>query len=140
MSSLSIDEKMLLVQKMRNQAERMQKKPLPYVPARERETYIDMRRNASSSGDVAEDSLFGADGEGELAESFRFLKLRLFVCVVAFVGFFAMYKADFKLKGHDVAQVQTVLSQDMLPSKLQNSLETFSKKITENIELTKSGK
>ena len=126
MSSLSIDEKMLLIQKMRSQSAQ---KPNAYI--REHSRYQGeptLYQNGYSSNSSA------IEGEipEETADVFRSLKLRFFVCLILFACFFGMYKADFKIKGHKVTEVNAVLQENMLPKPMQDSLETISQKLTES--------
>lgn len=117
MSSLSIDEKMSLIQKMRNQS---QTQPVhPYIQPRT----TDSRYQPAQMGTTEQPE--------HVENPLLYLKLRFFVCLLIFSGFFALYKTNFKVKGHSVTEVNTVLQENILPESLHNSLETMSQKLTD---------
>lgn len=119
MSSLSIDEKMMLVQKMRARSEQL-------MPSEIHRKEAGVRyKDASGAGNLDSDEKGG---------SFRFLKIRILICVVAFSGFFCLYKMNVPIKGHQVAEITSVLENDLLPDSVQESLTTVSEHIVKIIK------
>lgn len=99
MSSLTIDEKMHVIERMRSQSS--ESVPLYAV--------------SSCEADNAQDVF---------TDGFHSLKYRIFVCLFAFSVFFAMYKMNFEVKGHKITELNVLLEEDVLPEKLQTSLES----------------
>lgn len=135
MSSLTIDEKLHLIQKMRSQSEAISNRNLsklqhtysrmePYTGISTRSFNSLADEFSSKSSDAMESDIPPTDG-------FRFLKYRIFACMLIFTCFFALYKTNFQIKGHKVTEVNTILEEDILPSKLQDSLEKISQQLVE---------
>ena len=114
MSSLTIDEKMMLIQKMRNQSEHNIPSSIPFYAVR-------------SSEAVSSDLEASLDG-------LRFFKYRIFVCLLIFSGFFSMHQLKLEIKGYEVTEVNTILEEDILPEKLQDSLETLGNELAEKLK------
>ncbi len=98
MSSLTIEEKLSLVQQMKSQDMKNQSIPSGYAG------YTDEEAPVST------------------------LKLRIFVCIIIFAAFFGMYKGNILIKGQKVSKISTALEKNMLPKSLDKSLEAITKK------------
>lgn len=123
MSSLTIDEKLLLVEKMRNQSQQ-------YINRNQHYNTSDVGNKSilSDSKDTGAEWITSTEG-------FRFFKYRIVVCLVIFFSYFALYKTNFQVKGHHITAVNSILEKDMLPEKMRNALENLSTQIiNDNIE------
>lgn len=108
MSSLTIEEKVSLVQQMKRQDSVNQTIPSGYTTNQTEE---------------------------EMPVST--LKLRIFVCIIIFAVFFGMYKGNILIKGQKVSKISTALEKNMLPESLDKSLQAITKKVVEKVNKAK---
>lgn len=119
MSSLTIDEKIHLLQKMRNQAN-----------AYPRHT------GYSASGAVRNKAEFTDTKTEHADESYgekSYLKHRILLCIVIFFTCFALHKSSFSLKGYSLTELAVFLEDNKIPETVHNSLESVSTKIIDSI-------
>ena len=107
MSSLTIDEKLSLVQRMKKQ------------DLSSNYTRMNTREDPSEEEPVST------------------LKLRIFVCIIIFAAFFGMYKGNILIKGKKVSAISHALEKNMLPETLDQSLESMTKKVITKLNETK---
>lgn len=114
MSSLTIDEKIHLLQKMRNQAN----------------VRSSLSKNMTSGSLTYEKNLHEDTTleENQPIET-HFFKYRVLICIGVFFACFASYKADFSIKGKNVQELSEVLEANLLPENIHNSLESVCTKI-----------
>lgn len=124
MSSLSIDEKMMLVQKMRSQSEHNTES----MHLRRRVSEPLNERIVSENGTNYIRGEFMRDAQEETG-GLSYLKLRIFVSIFIFALFFSFYQTKFNLMGHQAKEIHAVLEENILPKKLQDSLETLSSRL-----------
>lgn len=111
MSSLTIDEKLSLVQRMKNQD----------ISS----NYTRMNTRMNTRDAISEE------------EPVSTLKLRIFVCIIIFAAFFGMYKGNIIIKGKKVSAISHTLEKNMLPESLDKSLESMAKKVITKLNETK---
>lgn len=132
MSSLTIDEKLYLIQKMRNQSENISQNTYDRYSAYNPVYNYNMKnRNDISVYNGRYDTFDNAEEVRATTDGFRFLKYRIFLCLMAFTFFFTCYKMKLEIKGHEVTEVNVLLEENIFPEKLHNSLKTLSEQIVE---------
>lgn len=114
MSSLTIEEKLSMIQKMQSHASTQTKFP-ENIHARPRPVNTELSQ---------EDSY----------EEFHSLRLRLFVCILIFSAFFGLYKMKIEIRGHDVTEVNSLLETNQLPRHAVDSLESLSQQLVDAVK------
>ena len=123
MNTLTIDEKMLLVQRMRERADRSR----PHNSGTVDKSKTQERKEQAFSayaGQTDEQS----EGSGAERGTFR---LRLIACVLVFSAFFGLYKMNVHIRGHQVGEITQLLEENKLPKGTHNSLKTMSEQMLE---------
>lgn len=117
MSSLSIDDKLVLIQKMRNHAN----ENTVHTSRRNQDLY-DSYRFASKEGEEEEVAGMG----------FRLFKFRFCVCLLLLVTFWGLSKTTLKFKGHSVSDAAVVLQEDKLPNAADKTLESWASSVKDS--------
>lgn len=126
MSALTIDEKLLLVQKMRSRTGQN----AVHVP----------HTAGTGTGSVQKDSITGLyveqadelqEDEASVRGTFR---IRIIVCVLIFSAFFGLYKMNIDIKGHQVKEIAVLLEENKLPSRVHQTLKTMSERMLQEFD------
>lgn len=117
MSSLSVEEKLLLIQQMRNHSEtnnvKMQKRNQIYRG-------LDMNPEEELLSDQPMDA-------------FRFLKFRFFLCLFAFGAFVFMDQNSIRIQGHTAGEVVKMLQTSEKLGKIETVMETWSEQTVDTM-------
>lgn len=136
MSTLTIDEKLSLIQKMRAHANVNQNQIYTRVQPQIHPGTVAGNVSVNQSLYRSESTLTG-DAVLEQELPVGTFKLRLLVCVLAFSAFVGLYKMNVQIKGHKVTEVNSLLEENQLPKNAQESLETAADRLVEQVSRAK---
>lgn len=121
MSTLTIDEKLLMIQKMR-------------AHAKENQNSIYMQEQLPLYVKPSEQYLTEASEKSEGEHMFSSLRLRLVICALVFSAFVGLYKLKIPIQGHQVTEVSCLLEENKLPENAQSSLEAASERVLKQVK------
>lgn len=117
MSSLSVEEKLLLIQKMRNHSETNNLK-------------IQKRNQLYRGLDTNKEEELLSE---QPMDAFRFLKFRFFLCLFAFGAFVFMDHNSIRIQGHTATEVVKTLQHSEKLGKLESVMEAWSEQTVDTL-------